>query len=150
VLTAITQGAQAEGVVSLGQPVALIVGEERAVEESGWRPIEGAIEQELAGGGNEEISAADDFGDAHGVVIHGNGKLIGGEVIVAPDHEVTEIDSGGELPRSEVPVDECDRFAIGDAKAPIQGRFGVGLVRGAGCNRRFRGGRFVPERLTVG
>ena len=52
-----------EGVVALGEAGAALVGEEVGVEVGGRGEIEGALEEELAGGGLEEVAAADYFGD---------------------------------------------------------------------------------------
>jgi hypothetical protein len=59
----LAEGADGEGVVALGEADAVLVGEEVSVEVCGLREIEGALEEELAGGGLEEIAAPDYFGD---------------------------------------------------------------------------------------
>ncbi len=72
-LALLAEGADGEGVVALGETLAVGVGDEGAVIPGGRSPVEGAVEQELAGGGDEEILAANDLGDAHEVVIDDDG-----------------------------------------------------------------------------
>ena len=57
------EGAEAEGVVALGEADAGGVAHEVAVEVGGCREVERALQEDLAGGGLEEVAAADDFGD---------------------------------------------------------------------------------------
>ena len=49
--------------MALGEADAVLVGEELGVEVGGRGEIEGALEEELAGGGLEQVAAADYFGD---------------------------------------------------------------------------------------
>jgi len=114
------QGAEAEGVVALGETTAGFIGHQRAMIKSGWLEGKGAVEQELAGGGFEEVRAAHDLGDAHGVVVNSDGELVGGKVVALPDDEIAEIPAGDELLRAEVPVVEGDGFAVGNAESPTE------------------------------
>ncbi len=76
------EGAEREGVVALGETEAGGVAQEVAVEV-GWRGIaEGALQENLAGGGLEEVAAADDFGDVGESVVDGAGELVAGEADV--------------------------------------------------------------------
>jgi hypothetical protein len=43
----------------------------------------------------QQVGAADHFRDLHGGVIDDYGELIGGDVVAAPDDEVSEIAAGG-------------------------------------------------------
>ncbi len=104
----------------LGEALAVVVNDERAVEPGGDGIAEGAIEEDLTGGGLEQVGAADDFCDAHGVVIDDAGELVAGQAVAAPDDEVAEVDAGGEGQRAEVEVVEGDDFAVGDAEAPVE------------------------------
>ena len=57
--------------MAFGEADAVLVGEELGVEVRGRGKIEGALEEDLAGGGFEEVAAADYFGDLGvGVVDH--------------------------------------------------------------------------------
>ncbi len=67
------EGAEGEGVVALGEADAVAVAEEAAVEVGGGGVVEGALEEDLAGGGLEEVAAADDFGDVGEGVVDGTG-----------------------------------------------------------------------------
>jgi hypothetical protein len=59
----LAEGTDGEGVVAFGEANAVLVSEELGVEVDGGGEIEGALEEDLAGGGFEEIAAADYFGD---------------------------------------------------------------------------------------
>ena len=65
----LAEGADGEGVVALGEADAVLVGEELGVEVGGRGEVEGALEEDLAGGGFEEVAAADYFGDLHVCVV---------------------------------------------------------------------------------
>ena len=71
--TGFAEGADAEGVVALGEAGALVVAHEVGVEVGGGGECERALEEDLAGGGFQEVAAADDFGDAHVGVVYGAG-----------------------------------------------------------------------------
>ena len=75
----VAQGAEGEGVVALGEADALLIAEERGVEVVDRGEAEGALKEELAGGGFEQVGAADDFGDAHGGVVDYAGELVAGQ-----------------------------------------------------------------------
>lgn len=64
--------------MTLGEARAFLVRHQRAVKERRRCQIQGAVEEDLASGGDEEIRAANNFGDAHGGVIYNAGELIGG------------------------------------------------------------------------
>ena len=49
----LTEGADGKGVVALGEADTVLVGEELGVEVGGCGEIEGALEENLAGGGFE-------------------------------------------------------------------------------------------------
>jgi hypothetical protein len=95
------------------------------MEEVGGRPVQGAIKEELAGGGKEEVFAPHDLGGAHVVIVGDHGQLVSGYVIMTPNDEVPEVPSGHEYLRTGILIDERDRFAVGHSKAPTQGRFPV-------------------------
>lgn len=90
------EGADGESIVALGQADAVPVGEEMGVEVGGRWEVEGALEEELAGGGFEEIAAADYFGDVCVGVVDDTGQLVAGEAVLTPDEEVAEVFAGYE------------------------------------------------------
>ena len=55
--------------MAFGEADAVFVGEELGVEVGGCGEVEGVLQEDLAGGGFEEVAAADYFGDVHGCVI---------------------------------------------------------------------------------
>jgi hypothetical protein len=113
------QGAQAQGVVPFGQAGAGLVGEQRAVAEPGWFEPKGPVEEQLPGGRFEQVFASDYLGDVHGGIIHHYRKLIGGQVIMTPDHKISEVFSSYELLRRIESVNKPDRLAIGHAETPV-------------------------------
>ena len=68
--------ANAEGIGALGEADPFFVEDQLAVEPSRVGEAEGAIEQDLARGGFQEVGASHDFGDLHGRVIGYASKLI--------------------------------------------------------------------------
>src|SRR2546423_709367 len=87
--------------------------------ESGRNQTQSPVEQELAGGGFQQVLAAHDFSDTHGGVINGHSKMVRGHVIVPPDDKITEIFSSHELLTTAPAIHERDDFAIQHAEAPI-------------------------------
>ena len=66
---ALAEGAEGEGVVAFGEADAVLVGEELSVEVVGRWEVESTLKEDLAGGGFEEVSAADYFSDVHGCIV---------------------------------------------------------------------------------
>ncbi len=99
----LAEGADGECVVAFGEADALRVAEEVGVEVGGSGEVEGALEEDLAGGGFEEVGSADYFGDLGGCVVDYAGELVAGEAVVVagavrftPDEEVAEVLACGE------------------------------------------------------
>lgn len=91
----------------------------------GWGlKAEGAVQEELAGGGEEEIGPADDFGDLMRCIVDNTGELVAWQLVRAPDDEVAKVASGNEGLGPEVGVVEFDGFAVGDAESPGDGTAG--------------------------
>ena len=67
------EGADGESIVALGQADAVPVGEEMGVEVGRGGKKKGALEEDLAGGGFEEVAAADYFGDVGVGVVDNTG-----------------------------------------------------------------------------
>jgi hypothetical protein len=128
----LAEGADGEGVVALGEAGAVLVGEEVSVEVGGRGEVEGALEEELAGGGLEQVAATDYFGDLGVSVVDYTGELVAGEAVLSPDQEVSEVFARGERLWAEVLVFEADRFVVGDAEAVVdvglEGHFPLLLV----------------------
>jgi len=90
----------------------------------------------LAGGGGEEVSAADDVGDELGGIVDDDGELVGPEAIGAFQDKVAggvgEIFGLG----AEPPVVPLN-FAIGDAEAAAAGWAAGGEAEAAGAGVEF-------------
>jgi len=74
----------------------------------GDRQPERAGQQDLAGGGSQQVSATDHFGDTHGGVIRHDRELVGRDIVAPPDHEIPEILAGHEALRALAKVGEGD------------------------------------------
>lgn len=110
---------QAKRVVPLGQSNSKRVRYQRAMEEFRRGVSQRPVEEQLASCGAEEIFAPDDFRDAHRGIVHRHGKLIRGNVVVAPDDKISEVFAGNELLRPVMAIYKSDRFSVGNSKPPI-------------------------------
>jgi len=72
------QFTDAEGVVALGEPTALLVDNQVAMEPVWVAVAEGAIEEDLPGCGFQQVGAADYLCNAHGEVVGYAGELVAG------------------------------------------------------------------------
>lgn len=147
-----SDGAEAEGFVAFGEARAGGVEHEWGVIKLRGGGAEGAEDEELAKGAFDEIGAANHFSDEEIRVIDGAGELVARHTVFAPDEKVAEVVSGGGGLGAEAVVDEGERFAVGDAEAPVDvevegrkrgvgGRAELGRVNGFVVGRG--GGGFV-------
>ena len=67
--------------VALGQLILCVLHHRRAVDIGGDVPAKGLIQQVILGGRGQILAAADDVGNAHQVVVHNIGKVIGGHPV---------------------------------------------------------------------
>src|SRR3984885_6261271 len=109
----------------LGEALALRVFHQGAVIPERRLEAQRLVEKHLAGGGPEEISAADDLRDAHGGIVDYAGELIGRYAVAPPDQEVSEVVAGDEALGSEVLVMKFDGASIGYSEAPVDAGGGV-------------------------
>src|ERR1700730_12950505 len=116
---AFAQGAEGEGVVAFGEADSCGVGEQAGVEVRGGGEVEGALEEDLARGGFEQVTAADYFGYIHGGVVDYAGELVAGDSVLAPDEEVAEVLAGGEGAEAEGAIFERNGLAVGDEEAVV-------------------------------
>jgi hypothetical protein len=144
-LSFLAEFADRESGGAFGEPLAVGIDDERRVRPGRGRPAEGAVQQELTGGREEEVCATDDFGDAHGMVVGDHGEFVGGEAVFAPDKEVAEVASSHERLRALERIDKGDGLAVGHAEAPV-GRAGSASFA-AGTQGRAEAGR--ENRLGV-
>jgi hypothetical protein len=72
----------------------------------------------LPRGASEQILTANHFADLHGSVVHYAGELVGGNIVVPPDHEIPDVFSGDERLWAKIVIGEGDGFAIGNTEAP--------------------------------
>jgi hypothetical protein len=84
--------------------------------------LERAIKQKLPRGGLEQVRSTHDFCNFHRMVVHNDRKLMRGNIISAPDHEVTEVPPRRVTLRPKMLVNESNLFGIGDAKSPVYSR----------------------------
>jgi len=77
----------------------VLVAQQSGVEVANWWKAERVLQEDLAGGGFEQVSAADDFGDALVGVINDASELVAWQADIAgsageratPDEEVAEV-----------------------------------------------------------
>ena len=116
------QGAQAEGIVALGETNPGFVSDEWAMVKGGRVESEGAIEQELTRSGSKEVFSADYLSDFHCSIVHDDSQMIRGNIVVAPNDKISEVNTGSESLRAVMAIGESDCFAIGNAEAPVDAR----------------------------
>ena len=115
------EGADGEGVVALGEASAVLVRKELGVEVSGSGEVEGALKEELADGGLQEVAASDYCGNLHVCAVDDAGVLVAGEAGVrrvvakgfAPDEEVAKVFACGKGLRTQAKVCEVIGAASG-------------------------------------
>ena len=120
-LPAGAQGPQAErshGAWRAGY-TAFIRHERAVVESRRLQGLEGAVDQKLAEGREDQVLAAHDLGDAHRRVVHGAGELVARAPVLAPDREVPEVDPGHRALGAEPAVAEFHGLPVGHPEAPI-------------------------------
>ena len=61
------------------------------MEEIRSVPAKRTVEQNLPGATFEQISTADDFGDFHVMIVYDDGKLVAGNIVMPPQHEVAKV-----------------------------------------------------------
>ena len=67
--------------IALGQLILGVLHNRRAVDVDGLFPAESLVQQVVLGGGGQILAAADDVGNAHQVVIHHVGEVVGGHAV---------------------------------------------------------------------
>lgn len=72
----------------LGQLTAVPVEEQGQVGKARWRPAQGLVEQQVLGSGDQPLRATQHVADAHVVVVHHAGQVVGGEAIALQDDRV--------------------------------------------------------------
>ena len=111
-----------------GQPLAALVAHQFAVEKIWRRQIQGAIQQNLARGADEQIRSAHHLGDLHRRVVHGARKLIRRHVVVPPHNEIAKIFSSDKLLPAAISVRERNGFAVRHTKTPGEADCRLGVA----------------------
>ena len=91
-------------------------------------PAQGAVDQELTRGREQQVGAAYHLGDTHRLVVGDHGQFVRREAIAPPDQEVAEVAPRDERLRAAQGIGERDRLAVGHAKAPVLGAGLAGLA----------------------
>jgi hypothetical protein len=141
----LSKRADGQCVVALGEAGAVFVGEQTGVKVGRSGEVKGALEEDLAGGGFEQVAAADYFGNVGVGVIDDAGELIAGETVLSPDKEVAEVFAGGEGLWAEIFVLEADCLAVRNAEAVVDAL----LELGSGCIGGWAAGAGI-DGLVVG
>ena len=69
----------------LGQLAAIPVEEQGQVGKAWGLPAQGLVEEQMLGGGDQPLGAPQHVADAHVVVVHHAGQVVGGEAIALQD-----------------------------------------------------------------
>jgi len=77
--------------VALGHLVLRVAHDGRAVDVGRDFPAEGLVEQVVLGRGGEVFAAADNVRDAHEMIVHHVGKVVGGQAVGFEKHLVLEL-----------------------------------------------------------
>ena len=89
---------------------------------------ERAVQQQLPGGGKQQVCAAHDFGYFHCGVVRADGQLVGRRAALAPYEEVPEVPLSLEAHLSEVAVAKAHALALARGESPVEGKR---VLRGA-------------------
>lgn len=81
-------GGDVDVVVALAQLLAVLSAEEAGVGEGGRGPVEGVVEGDVLGRGDEPLGASDDVGDVHEVVVDDVGEVVGRVAVSLDEDEV--------------------------------------------------------------
>ena len=76
--------------MALGHLVVLVPHDGGAVDIGGDLPAEGLVQQVVLGGGGEVLAAPDHMGDAHEVIVHHVGEVVGGQAVPLQQHLVVQ------------------------------------------------------------
>src|ERR1039458_2280026 len=116
---ALPHGAQAQGIVALGQPATVVIHDQPAVIPEGVVEPKGAVKQNLARGGLQQVGATNHLSNSHGCLAGHAGNLIAWTPATPPDHKISKVLTGHKSLLSQVPILELDRFAVGNAETPV-------------------------------
>jgi hypothetical protein len=92
----LTQMADAQGVMTLGQASAGPIANQVAVIIIRHWKSKCSKQENLARGGFQKVGSAYDFADLHVCIVDNDRKLIGRDVVPAPNHKVSEISATDE------------------------------------------------------
>jgi len=76
--------------VALGHLVVLVPHDGRAVDVGGDLPAEGLVQQIVLGCGGQVLAAPDHVGDAHEVIVHHVGEVVGGQAVPLQQHLIVQ------------------------------------------------------------
>lgn len=98
----------------------MFVEHKRRVRPRGNGGTERAINQNLPRRGFQQIRPAHDFRDAHAHIVGNDGKLIRGNAVATPHDKIAEIRSRDEFLLALKRIEKRNRFAVGNAKTPVE------------------------------
>ena len=96
--------------MTLGQSHPLLIFDQRAVVELRGVIAQRPVEQELAGGTEEQVQASDHLGDGHQGIVHHHRQLIAGTSLWSPNHKVAEVALTEERLRAFGQIGKSDGF----------------------------------------
>jgi hypothetical protein len=106
----------------LGQAHIVFITHQVAVIKLRRIKVESAIKQKLPRARLQQVRPTHDFGNFHRMVVHHNRKLIRGNVVSAPDHEIPEVPPRRVTLGPEMLIVEYNLLAAWNTKSPIHSR----------------------------
>ncbi len=88
----------------------------------------------MTSGRGQQVFAADNFSDLHGVIVGDDRQLVRRKSILAPNDEVAEVAAGDALDAAHSQIGEDDRLLVGHAEPPIHSA-GLALIATGGGRR---------------
>lgn len=120
----VTEGSDFESARAFGQAVSLGIAYKRAVEPFGRLRAEGLMQEDLAGGGGEEIGAPDDLRDSGKDVVDYNREFVGRDVVAVPNQKIAEVPAGEFFDGAEISIPKGNGLPVWHTKPPIQAGWG--------------------------
>jgi len=104
----------------LGQPPSIGIHSKPAMKPCWILIAQCAVQQNLPGRRLQQIRAAHHLGNPHCGIVGYAGKLVTRFSIPSPDDEIPKIHTRHKSLRAQIQILKLDRFAVGNAKAPIE------------------------------
>jgi hypothetical protein len=105
--------------MAFGQSGARIISQQITVIKMRRWEAQSTVQQQLPGGGLQQICSSYDFADLHGMVIGNDRKLVRRNIVSAPDYKVAKVASRHETLCSQTLVEKGDLLPFRNPEAPV-------------------------------